>query len=58
MTFIQCQGLAAWMATSSSHTAEIGNLLPEQRETKVSACDQVQILTDMVLGKREEQDHD
>ena len=46
------------MATSSSHTAEIGNLLPEQRETKVSACDQVQILTDMVLGKREEQDHD
>jgi hypothetical protein len=58
LTFIQCRGLAAWMASQSGQTVEIARPLPEQKQPKASACDQVQILTDMVLDKREEQGHD
>ena len=58
LTFIECRGLAAWMASQSGYTAEIARPLLDQKQPKASARDQVQILTDLVLGKREEQGHD
>ena len=58
VTLIERRGVAAWMASRSGDAREDVKPLFEKRETEAGASDQVQILTDMILGKGERQGHD
>jgi len=52
--FIECQGLAAWAERSLESTVPVGEPTAEQHKAESSHHELVMVLTQFVIGDREE----